>query len=60
MRLPAAATLFGRKSLNQLVRDRLVAEEEWKVWEYREPVKPAEVVRRLNYGDSIHWGRLAA
>jgi hypothetical protein len=44
------------KSLNQLVRDRLVAEEGWKIWEYQEPVKPAEVVRRLNYGDLIHWG----
>jgi hypothetical protein len=44
------------KSLNQLVRDRLVAEEGWKIWEYLEPVKPAEVVRRLNYGDLIHWG----
>lgn len=44
------------KSLNQLVRDRLVAEEGWKIWEYQEPVKPVEVVRRLNYGDLIHWG----
>jgi hypothetical protein len=45
------------KSLNQLVRDRLVAEEDWKIWDYHEPVKPEEIVRRLNYGDLIHWGR---
>jgi hypothetical protein len=45
------------KSLNQLVRDRLVAEEDWKIWDYQEPEKPQEIVRRLNYGDLIHWGK---
>lgn len=44
------------KSLNQLVRDRLVAEENWKVWDYQEPARPEDIVRRLNYGDLIHWG----
>jgi hypothetical protein len=46
-----------KKSLNQLVRDRLVAEEDWKIWDYQEPVRPEEIVRRLNYGDLIHWGK---
>jgi hypothetical protein len=45
------------KSLNQLVRDRLVVEEDWKIWDYQEPARPEEIVRRLNYGDLIHWGR---
>jgi hypothetical protein len=44
------------KSLNQLVRDRLVVEEEWKIWDYQEPARPEEIIRRLNYGDLVHWG----
>ncbi len=45
------------KSLNQLIRDRLVAEEGWKIWEYQEPATPEAVIRRFNYGDLIHWGK---
>lgn len=52
----AVVETVRKKSLNQLVRDLFVAEEGWKIWDYQEPAKPDEVVRRMNYGDLIHWG----
>jgi hypothetical protein len=44
------------KSLNQLVRDRIVAEEGWKICDFEEEKKPTELLREHNYGDLIHWG----
>jgi hypothetical protein len=45
-----------KASLEQLVRDRMVAEESWKVFDYREPMTPNKLLQTLNYGDLIHWG----
>jgi hypothetical protein len=45
-----------QRSLEQLVRDRLVSEEDSKVFEYERATKPGKLLRTLNYGDLIHWG----
>ncbi len=50
----AAATLH-RKSLNQLIRDKLVAEEQLRAFAYDEEHAPADLLRIYNYGDLIHW-----
>lgn len=46
-----------KRSLDQRVRDRLVSEEGWKVFEYEEPETPSELIRVFEYGDLIHWGK---
>lgn len=45
-----------RRSLNQLVRDKLVAVEGWRIFEYVEDLSPEALIRAFNYGDLIHWG----
>jgi hypothetical protein len=60
----AAATLH-RKSLNQLIRDKLVVEEQLPAFAYDEEHAPVDLLRIYNYGDLIHWdtersGELAA
>jgi hypothetical protein len=52
----AAATLH-RKSLNQLIRERLAAEEQLRAFLYDEEHSPGELVRLYDYGDLIHWDR---
>lgn len=42
--------------LEQLLRDRLVREERWSVFDYQRDGTPAELLRTVNYGDLIHWG----
>jgi len=45
------------RSLDQRVRDRYVSEEGWTVFDYQEATRPYELIKILNYGDLIHWGR---
>lgn len=44
------------KSLNQLLRERLVAEGA-RVLDYGEPDSPEFLLSSYNYGDLLHWGR---
>jgi hypothetical protein len=46
----------SQRSVEQLVRDRLVREENWEVLNYEVRTRPAELLRTVNYGDLIHWG----
>lgn len=50
----AAGRLHG-KSLNQLLRDKLVAEEEMGILAYDEPDSPAFLLSVFDYGDLLHW-----
>jgi hypothetical protein len=43
------------RSLDQCVRDRLVAERGWKVFDYREHYRPDYLIRVYDYGDTLHW-----
>lgn len=45
-----------RRSLDQLVRDKLVQEEQCGVFAWQEDDSPEELLRTFNYGDLIHWG----
>lgn len=51
-----AVTTLHRQSLDQCVRDRLVAERGWKVYDYREHHRPDYLLRVYDYGDLLHWG----
>jgi hypothetical protein len=55
----AAATL-RRKSLNQLIREKLAAEERLRAFLYEEEHTPAELIRIYEYGDLIHWDKGSA
>lgn len=52
----AAIRALRRKSMNQLLRDRLVEREGWRVLEYEEVHSPEDLLRTFNYGDLLHWG----
>jgi len=52
----SAVKTLRKKSLDQSIRDRFVAEEGWKVWDYEEEASPEELIRVFNYGDLIHGG----
>jgi hypothetical protein len=43
------------KSLNQLIRDKLVADEGLLAFAYKEEHSPGYLLSLYNYGDLIHW-----
>jgi hypothetical protein len=51
-----AAKALHKKSLNQLVREKL-AEEGWRVFEYDEEHSPMQLLSFYNYGELLHWDR---
>jgi hypothetical protein len=51
----AALELLHSLSLDQCVRDRLVSEKGWKVFDYREHHRPDFLIRVYDYGDLLHW-----
>jgi hypothetical protein len=51
----AALELLHSRSLDQCVRDRLVIEKGWKVFDYREHHRPDFLIRVYDYGDLLHW-----
>jgi hypothetical protein len=51
----ARKRLHGR-SLNQIMRDKLVRERGYTELDYREPDTPQRLLSAYNYGDLIHWG----
>jgi hypothetical protein len=48
-----------QRSVNQLLRDKLVNEEGLGVFDFKEPDSPAHLLSAFNYGDLIHWGTKA-
>ncbi len=50
-----AAKTLRLRSLNQLIRDKLVADEGLQAFAYDEEHSPAYLLRLYNYGDLIHW-----
>jgi len=46
-----------KKSLNQLLRDKLVQEEGLSVFEYDEEHSPAQLLSIYNYGELLHWDK---
>lgn len=50
-----AAKRLHAKSLNQLLRDRLVKDEGIRAFEYTEQQSPQQLLSIYNYGDLIHW-----
>ena len=50
-----AAKKLRLKSLNQLIRDRLVADEGLHAFAYDEEQSPEHLLGLYNYGDLIHW-----
>jgi hypothetical protein len=50
-----AAKTLRAKSLNQLVRDKLVADEGLGAFAYDEEQSPSALLGIYNYGDLIHW-----
>jgi len=53
----AAIEALHARSLDQCVRDRLVAERGWKVFDYHEHYRPDYLIRVYDYGDMLHWPR---
>jgi hypothetical protein len=51
-----ARKLLRARSLNQLMRDKLVRERGYTELDYRESHSPAYLLSAYNYGDLIHWG----
>lgn len=51
----AAAKKLRVRSLNQLVRDRLVHEDGLRAFDYQEEHSPAQLLSLYNYGDLLHW-----
>lgn len=45
------------RSVDQCLRDRLVRERGWKVFDYREHHRPDYLIRVYDYGDMLHWSR---
>lgn len=56
----SAANTLQRKSLNQVIRERLAAEEQLRAFLYVEEDTPAELIRIYEYGDLIHWDKRSA
>jgi hypothetical protein len=50
-----AAKTLRLKSLNQLIRDRLVTDEGLQAFTYNEEHSPEYLLGLYNYGDLIHW-----
>jgi hypothetical protein len=50
-----AVRRLHQRSLEQLVRDRLVAEEGWRGFDFQEGDSPRQLVKKFNYGEFIHW-----
>jgi hypothetical protein len=50
-----AAKKLRLKSLNQLIRDKLVADEGLRAFAYTEEHSPAYLLNLYSYGDLIHW-----
>lgn len=50
-----AAKTLRLKSLNQLIRDKLVADEGLQAFAYNEEHSPEYLLSLYNYGDLIHW-----
>jgi hypothetical protein len=50
----AAGRLHAR-SLNQLLREKLVTEEGMTILNYAEEHSPAQLLSYYNYGDLVHW-----
>jgi hypothetical protein len=48
--------LLHSRSVDQCVRDRLVAENGWSAFDYREHYRPDYLIRVYDYGDLLHWG----
>jgi hypothetical protein len=48
------------KSLNQLLRDKLVRTEGMAAFDYREEHSPQQLRSIYNYGDLLHWGDRSA
>jgi hypothetical protein len=51
----AAVAALHTKSLNQLIREKLAAEEHLRAFIYEEEHTPAQLLRIYDYGDLIHW-----
>ncbi len=51
----AAAKQLRHKSLNQLIREKLVADEGMGAFAYEEEQSPSYLLSLYNYGDLIHW-----
>jgi hypothetical protein len=45
------------KSLNQLLRDKLVSEAGAGVLDFQEEHSPAQLMSLFAYGDLLHWGK---
>lgn len=52
-----AAGRLHQKSLEQLIRDKMVAEEGAGVLDFEEEHSPAQLLSIFDYGDLLHWGR---
>jgi hypothetical protein len=52
-----AVEQLHQKSLNQLIRDRLVREVQAGVLDFSEAQNPKELIEIYDYGDLLHWGR---
>lgn len=52
----AVGRLHG-KSLNQLLRDKLVADEGMRILDFQEPDAPQFLLSAFDYGDLLHWDR---
>lgn len=50
-----AAKRLRAKSLNQLIRDKLVGDEGLHAFAYEEEHSPSQLLSIYNYGDLIHW-----
>lgn len=51
-----AAKALRKKSLDQLLRDKLVRDEGMRVFEYDEEHSPEQLLKIYNYGELLHWG----
>lgn len=52
----AALKVLRKKSVDQLVRDRLVRDEGATVFASQEAHSPMDLLHMYSYGDLIHWG----
>jgi hypothetical protein len=50
-----AITTLRSRSVDQCLRDRLVSERGWQVFDYREHHRPDRLIRVYDYGDTLHW-----
>jgi len=50
-----AVKRLHQRSAEQLVRDRFVAAEGWRGFDFQEAYSPRQLVKMFNYGELIHW-----